>query len=143
MGQFPLSREDEDYFTQLTKRKKVSHEAAVRAKIILFWNEGFSSREIAKRMGLNKKTVLLWKNRYLEFGRQGALDDRPRCGRPKQLSKEFERELVFRTLHEKPGNAVRWSRSRMAKIMGVSLTTVGLIWKKYGLKPHLKKKLSS
>jgi hypothetical protein len=40
-------------------------------------------------------------------------------------------------LEATPRDATHWSRSSMAKHSGLSETTVGRIWKAFGLKPHL------
>jgi transposase len=40
-----------------------------------------SNTEIARRVGVSRPTALSWRNRYAAEG-IGALDDRPRSGRP-------------------------------------------------------------
>jgi transposase/transcriptional regulator with XRE-family HTH domain len=39
-------------------------------------------------------------------------------------------------LESTPKNATHWTRSKMAKRTGLSKTTIGKIWKDFGLKPH-------
>ena len=41
------------------------------------------------------------------------------------------------TLEETPKNATHWSRSSMAGKSGLSRSTIGRIWRDFGLKPHL------
>lgn len=41
------------------------------------------------------------------------------------------------TLEEIPKQATHWSRTSMAQRSGESKSTVGRIWKKFQLKPHL------
>jgi hypothetical protein len=43
---------------------------------------------------------------------------------------------VVATLEETPKNATHWSRASMAKRSGLSMTTIGRIWKAFELKPH-------
>ncbi len=40
------------------------------------------------------------------------------------------------TLESTPPNTTRWSRAKMAQRTGLSKTTIGKIWKDFGLKPH-------
>lgn len=40
------------------------------------------------------------------------------------------------TLESTPKNATHWTRSKMAERTGLSKTTIGKIWKDFGLKPH-------
>ena len=44
--------------------------------------------------------------------------------------------MIEKTTQSRPANATHWSRSTMAREVGVSDSTVGRIWKAHGLKPH-------
>ena len=44
--------------------------------------------------------------------------------------------VVVATLERQPSDATHWSRASMAKESGLSKSTVGRIWKAFGLKPH-------
>ncbi len=52
------------------------------------------------------------------------------------LDADVER-VVIRTLETTPKGATHWSRSSMAKATGLSDSTIGRIWRAFGLKPHL------
>jgi hypothetical protein len=43
---------------------------------------------------------------------------------------------VVATLERTPADATHWSRASMAAESGLSRSTVGRIWKAFGLKPH-------
>ncbi|WP_026533703.1 IS630 family transposase, partial [Arthrobacter sp. H14] len=45
--------------------------------------------------------------------------------------------VVVDTLESTPANATHWSRAKMAEKSGLSKSTIGRIWKAFGLKPHL------
>ena len=45
-------------------------------------------------------------------------------------------ELVDRTLSTRPEGATHWSLRTMAKASGLSVTTVGRVWRAFGLRPH-------
>ncbi len=41
------------------------------------------------------------------------------------------------TLESAPGKDTHWSRASMARHTGLSKSTIGRIWRKFDLKPHL------
>jgi len=45
--------------------------------------------------------------------------------------------VIRLTTQETPENATHWSQSLMAEKAGISMSSVGRIWKSHGLKPHL------
>jgi DNA invertase Pin-like site-specific DNA recombinase len=55
---------------------------AQRARIVLLAADGIGTNEIARRTGLSKPTVILWKKRYAAEG-TGGLADRPKPGKPR------------------------------------------------------------
>ncbi len=72
----------------------------------------------------------------MEEGLIGILDDRPRSGRPKQISADQESALIEKTLHTRPKNATHWSVRLMARESGLSRATVQRIWSNHHLQPH-------
>jgi hypothetical protein len=53
------------------------------------------------------------------------------------LTPEKIKQVVDKTLNEKPPNATHWSVRSMAAVAGISYSSVQRIWCAHGLKPHL------
>jgi len=60
---------------------------AQRARIVLLAADGVSNTEIAARVGVSRPTVTLWRNRYVQAGMDGLVDE-PRSGRPRTVDRE-------------------------------------------------------
>jgi transposase len=108
----------------------------LRIRIVVDSSEGMANREIARRNSTSVPTVLLWRKRWEAEGIAGILEDRPRSGRPKDITPEQEEAIVKATLHTKPKDATHWSTRLMAAAQGVSPATVQRIWQKHKLQPH-------
>ena len=64
---------------------------AMRSRIILMLDDGLSAREVARRLGVNRHTVVLWEGRYAEQGCDALTRDKPGRGR-KPTSSLLSRE---------------------------------------------------
>ena len=65
-----------------------------------------------------------------------GLVDEPRPGAPRTITDEQIEAVVVATLERTPADATHWSRASMAAQSGLSRSTVGRIWKAFGLRPH-------
>src|SRR5690606_9479058 len=66
-----------------------------------------------------------------------GLIDEPRPGAPRTISDADVEAVVVRTLEEAPTDATHWSTRDLAAKSGISASSVGRIWKAFGLKPWL------
>jgi len=120
----------------LTSARSAPQGVALRARIVLGAADGVANNVLARQLSTSLPTVLLWRRRFQERGLIGILEDRPRSGRPKEVTPEQEGALIDQTLHSKPSNATHWSVRSMAREQGLSPATVQRIWSKHHLQPH-------
>ena len=130
-----LSDQERVELERRVRRRKSSHGAARRARIVLLAADGLSNTAIAEKLGVSRRTVGLWRWRFAEK-RVCGLDDEPRPGAPRKIGDDKIAEVVTRALETVPEGATHWSRRSMARATGISATTVHRIWGAFGLQPH-------
>ena len=131
-----LRRGDRRRLTDLTRIRTAPHRVVERAKIVLASAAGESGTTICRRLGVARPTVTLWLDRYEADGLPALLADRPRSGRPKQITPADEAAVVERTLHTQPPRGTHWSTRLMAQATGYHHATIARIWQAHGLQPH-------
>ena len=131
-----LSDDERAQLQRWVRRRKSAQDLALRSRIVLECASGVSNSEAARRLGVSLPTVRKWRARFLERRLDGLVDE-PRPGRPATISVEEVEQVVIDTLESTPKNATHWSRAKMSEKSGLSKSTVGRIWKAFGLKPHL------
>jgi transposase len=117
------------------RRRRTAQALALRARIVLRAAAGLSNTAIADELGIAKHTVGKWRERFAQLRADGLLDE-PRPGAPRRIGDEQVAALVDCTLSTVPDGATHWSRRTMAKASGLSATTVGRVWRAFGLQPH-------
>ena len=131
-----LSEAERDQLLRWARRAKTAQYLALRAKIVLRCAQGGTNRQAAAELGADESTVERWRARFIA-GRLDALHDEPRPGRPPSILLDRVEDVLVATLESTPGQDTHWSRASMAKRTGLSKSTIGRIWKKFDLKPHL------
>jgi transposase len=130
-----LTAEEREQLTRDSRRATSSQAWALRSKIVLACADGEDNKAVAEQLRCSANTVSKWRRRFIEHRLDGLLDeDRP--GRPRTISVAQVEDVIVATLESTPSNATHWSRSKMAQRTGLSKTTIGKIWKDFGLKPH-------
>ena len=109
----------------------------MRSRIVLASAEGKNDSVVARELGINRKTVTLWRSRFLAEGLESLWEIAPGRGRKPKYSAAKIEAIIDATLHSKPKGMTHWSCRTMAERQGVSKATVNRIWISHGLKPHL------
>ncbi len=130
-----LTERERMTLTNWTRRGSTAQVLAKRARIILACAEGLSNTEVSRRLGVDLSTVGKWRQRFLAH-RCDGLGDEQRPGRPRSITVDRVEEVIVATLEQVPSNATHWSRASMAARTGLSKSTIGRIWRDFGLQPH-------
>lgn len=109
---------------------------AFRARLVLACADGTTASAVARRFRTTNATVGKWRRRFIDQ-RLAGLYDEPRVGAPRTISDEDVEAVIVKTLETTPAGETHWSTRTMAAKAGLSHTTIGRIWRTFGLKPHV------
>jgi transposase len=108
-----------------------------RARIVLLTADGHGTVEIMRRAGASKVAVWRWQERFMTAGIAGLLRDKTRPSRIPPLGSEVTARVVtLTTTGDPPGETTHWTAAAMAKLVGISASSVQRIWRAHGLQPH-------
>jgi transposase len=130
-----LTDDEERTLKTWASRPKSTQRLAQRAKIVLACAEGHNNKDVAARLRVCTATVGTWRRRFVER-RLDGLTDEPRPGAPRKITDADVERVITRTLETKPKAATHWSTRGMAQAAGLSQSSIGRIWRAFGLKPH-------
>ena len=132
-----LPETDREKLAKLIRDRNTPQKVVWRSRIVLLSAEGMRPPAIAATVGKSELTVRRWRRRYLEKGVPGLMKDATRPPGKTPITAEVIKRVVDLTLHEVPPGRTRWSERTMAARVGIAPSSVHMIWKAHGLKPHL------
>ena len=113
-----LSIDDRSYLETQTRARTIQAQTVNRARILLLKADGVSIDAIADKVGMNRKSVMLCINKYLEGGIENALFDAPGRGRNAEITDD-EKAWIINIACQKPVNlgysAEVWTRALLTK----------------------------
>lgn len=115
---------------------RTPQQVSQRCQIVLAAARGQQDKVISSELGINFKTVALWRRRFLAEGPDCLWEVAAGRGRKPSLSSKKIKNIVDATTQSTPAGATHWSCRTMAKAHGVSKATVNRIWQSHHLQPH-------
>ncbi len=141
-----LNGKERKYLRKLVNTGTDKARKLTRARILLLTDESPSGpcnkdKEIMDSLGVCAGTVAVTRERFVEEGIQGALNAKPRSGRPREFTGREEAKLTLIACSEPPEGRNRWSVRLLADKM-VELEVVDSISRE-SVRKYLKKGISS
>src|SRR6516164_11398632 len=135
IARLSLAVEERESLENWARRPTSAQALAQRARIVLECAAGNPNLVVAGKLGVTYQTVGKWRQRFLHRRLDGLLDE-PRPGAPRQVGDAQIERVVRLTLESIPADATHWSTRAMAKRSRLSQSTIGRIWRAFGLQPH-------
>jgi transposase len=131
-----LSGDQQNQIEQWLAAMGTPQQVALRCRIVLAAARGESEIAIASELGINRKTVRLWRERFSQEGLKGLWEIAPGRGRKPTYGPERVKAVINATLQSKPKGQTHWSCRLMAANQGISKSSVSNLWKSHNIKPH-------
>ena len=133
---FQLSPTDRKRLQAVIDDRNSAQKHVWRAVIVVGTADGLGTAAIMHTAGVSKTAVWRWQERFMSAGVEGLLRDKTRPARLPKIADETTQRVVAMTLGAPLGESTHWTGRMMAKVAGISLTSVQRIWKTHGLAPH-------
>jgi transposase len=131
-----VSEDQERQIQQWLAALGTPQQVALRCRIVLAAGRGEAEASTATQLDVNRKTVRLWRERFLKDGLDGLWEIAPGRGRKATYDADRVKAVIDATLQSKPKGQTHWSCRLMAASQGISKSTVSNLWRSHNLKPH-------
>lgn len=125
-----LSAEDRAYLETQTRTRTIQVQTVTRARILLLKADGLPIDEIADKVDLNRKSVMLCINKYNEGGVENALFDAPGRGRNAEITDE-EKAWIINIACQKPAAfgyaAETWTYAKLTSHINKTAEEAGYV----------------
>jgi len=130
-----LSEAEREQLDVWSRRRKTAQALALRSRIVLACSSGAENQAVAAELKIARQTVCKWRGRFLKMRLDGLLDA-PRSGTPRTIDDARVDAVIAKTLEAQPMKATHWSTRTMACEAKLSQSSIGRIWRAFGLQPH-------
>ena len=125
-----LTAEDREYLETQTRARTIQAQTVNRARILLLKADGCSVDDIADKVGLNRKSVMLCISKYNDGGVENALFDAPGRGRNAEITDE-EKAWIINIACQKPKDfgyaAETWTYAKLTSHINKNAESAGYI----------------
>jgi transposase len=129
-GELTVTDEQRDELLRWARASATPQRIVVRCTIVLLAAAGWTDSRIAAEVRVTRRTVALWRGRYVATGGRALLVDAPGRGRkPGRDAATVQRILVMSA--QAPADGERWTVRSLARAVGVSHATVQRVWKEH------------
>ena len=109
-----LSQEERNQLTRLTTQGTEKVRKVKRAKILLLADEGKKDKEIAEGVEVSVGTVERIRKRYGQAGVEGAVNEKPRSGRPMGINGQTRAKITALACTKAPEGRSKWTLRLLA-----------------------------
>ena len=125
-----LTAQDRNYLEAQTRARTIQAQTVNRARILLLKADGTPIDDIADKVGINRKSVMLCINKYLEGGVENALFDAPGRGRNTEITDD-EKAWIISIACQKPVDlgyaAETWTYAKLTEHINKNAEAAGYI----------------
>lgn len=123
-----ITPEDREYLEAQTRARTIQAQTVNRARILLLKADGYSIDDIAEKVGLNRKSVMLCINKYIDGGVENALFDAPGRGRNAEITDD-EKAWIINIACQKPVDlgyaAETWTYAKLTSHINQNAESAG------------------